>query len=155
MAVRLFYRFGSSNGVFPAFPLDSSIYVAPVGRPEHTDVQRHGGHIIKDEGERVLVTGEIETVTGLTNNQEQDTQEKQYGIFETQEDQQRRNPWKVRLHFAEDRPRGAAHQPIEIFLPALPHGMERAVHADADDPFAGTERDPMARSFSAHGDRKA
>ena len=94
MGVRLFYRFGRSNGVFPPFPLDSSIYVAPVGRPEHTNVQRHGRHIIKDEGEGVLVTGEIATVAGLPGNQEQDSHEKEKRELQSRGDDEQRNPWQ-------------------------------------------------------------
>ena len=51
--------------------------MAPVGRPEHRDVQRHGGHIVKDEGKGVLVTDEIKSVGGLAGNQEQNSKEKQ------------------------------------------------------------------------------
>src|SRR5216684_2137931 len=139
MAIRLFYRFGRSNGVFSALPLDSSIYVAPVGRPEHTNVQRHGRHIIKDEGERVLVTGEIEAVAGLAGNQEQNSQEKEKWKLQSERDDDQRNPGEVRLHLAENRPACAAHQAIKIFLPTLPHGLERTVHAHADDALAGAE----------------
>src|SRR5260370_42665225 len=76
MGVRLSCRFGSSDGVLPAFPLDSSIYMAPVGRPEHSYVQGHGGDVIKDEGEWEMVTSEIEGVAGLAGNGEQNSQEK-------------------------------------------------------------------------------
>src|SRR5258706_12064466 len=139
MGARLFYRFGSSNGVFPALPLDSSIYVTPIGRPEHTNVQRHSRHIIKDEGEGVLVTGEIEAIASLPCNQEQNSQEKEKWKLQSQRDDDQRNPGEVRLHLAENRPGCAAHQAIEILLPALPHGLKGAVHAHADDPLAGAE----------------
>src|SRR5467141_1746675 len=90
--VRLSRRLGSSDGVLPAFPLDSSFYMAPVGGPEHSYVQRHGGHVIKDEGEREMVTGQIKTVAGLASNQEQNSQEKQKRILQPCDDQKERNP---------------------------------------------------------------
>src|SRR5712692_10340917 len=77
MGVRLSRGFGSSDGVLPALPFDSSMDMAPVGRPEHGHVQRHGGHIIKDERKGVLVTSKIKAVAGLAGNQEQNSQEKQ------------------------------------------------------------------------------
>src|SRR5712692_3181912 len=95
MSVRLFYRFGRSDRVLPAFPLDSSIYMAPVGRPEHTNVQRHGGHIIKDEREGVLVTSEIEAVAGLAGNQEQNSQEKEKRKLQSHDDDEKWNPGNV------------------------------------------------------------
>src|SRR5712664_3661858 len=95
MGVRLSRRFGSSDGVLPAFPLDSSIYMTPVGRPEHSYVQRHGGRVIKDEGEWVLVTSQIEAVAGLAGNQEQNYQEKQKRKLQPCGDQQKRNPREV------------------------------------------------------------
>src|SRR6266702_2316251 len=49
-------------------------------------------------------------------------------------------------------PRRAAYQAVKIFLPALPHGVKRAVHAHAHDAFAGTEPDAMASGLDAHGD---
>src|SRR6202040_3360182 len=90
--VRLSCRLGSSDGVLPAFPLDSSIYMTPVGRPEHRYVQRHGGRVIKDEGEGVLVTSQIEAVAGLAGNEEQNSQEKQKRILQPCGDQEKRNP---------------------------------------------------------------
>src|SRR5882762_3861688 len=92
MVVRLSCRFRSSDGVLPAFPLDSSIYMAPVGRPEHSYVQGHGGYVIKDEGEWEMVTSEIEAVAGLAGNEEQNSQEKQKRNLQPCDDQQKRNP---------------------------------------------------------------
>src|SRR5216684_7107936 len=83
MGIRLSRRFGSPDGVLPALPLDSPIYVAAVGRPEHSYVQRDCGHVIKDEGKGVLVTSEIETVAGLAGNQQQNSQEKQKRILQS------------------------------------------------------------------------
>ena len=45
-----------------------------------------------------------------------------------------------------------AHQAIEIFLPALPHRGERAVHADADNSLAAAEPDAVAGLFYAFGE---
>src|SRR5260370_31205502 len=92
MGVRLSRRFGSFDGVLSAFPLDSSIYMAPVGRPEHSYVQRHGGRVIKDEGEWGLVTSEIEAVACFAGNEEQNSQEKQKRILQPCGHPEQRNP---------------------------------------------------------------
>src|SRR2546425_13202095 len=104
MGARLFYRFGSSDGVLPAFPFDSSIYMAPVGRPEHANVQRHGGHIIKDEGEGELGTGEIKAVAGLAGNQDQNPHEKEKRKLQSQDDDKQGNPREGLLHIPVNRP---------------------------------------------------
>src|SRR6267143_5227435 len=152
MDVRLSCRFGSSYGVLPAFPLDSAIYMAPVGRPEHSYIQRHGGHVIKDEGERKMVTSQIKAVAGLAGNEKQDSQEKQKRILHPCDDQQKRNPREACLHLAKHSPWSAAHQAIEIFLPALPHLLKRAVHSYSNNAVAGAEPDAMARGLHAHGE---
>src|SRR5258706_13128821 len=98
MDVRLSCRFGSSDGVLPAFPLDSSIYMAPVGRPEHSYIQRHGGDGIKDEGKRGMVTSENEAGAGLTGNEEQNSQEKEKRELQAPDHQQKRNPREACPH---------------------------------------------------------
>src|SRR5260370_37031976 len=92
MDVCLSYRFGSSDRVFPALPFDFSFDMAPVGRPEHRYVQRHGGHEIKDEGEGGLVTGKIKAVTGLARNQEANSREKQKRVLQYQDAYAKRQP---------------------------------------------------------------
>jgi hypothetical protein len=57
--------------------------MAPVGRPEHGYVQRHGGHIIKDEGKGVLVTSQIQAVAGLAGDKEEDSQENEKRILQS------------------------------------------------------------------------
>jgi hypothetical protein len=42
--------------------------MAPIGGPEHANIQQDGRDVIKDEGKRVLVTGEVEAVAGLTGD---------------------------------------------------------------------------------------
>src|SRR5258707_15624637 len=112
MAMRLFYRFRSANGILPALPYDSSLDMAPVGRPEHGYVQRHGGHIIKDEGKGGLVTNKLKAVAGLAGGKQENSQEKQKRILQSEDDQQKRKPRGGGLQLANKRPRGAANQPV-------------------------------------------
>src|SRR5690349_6927166 len=103
--------------------------VAPVGRPEHTNIQKHGGHIIEDEGKGVSVTSQFQSVDGLPDYQEQDSHEKKNRILQTEADQKEGNPRKVRFHLTKNCSWRAAHQAIKILLPALPHLPERTIHA--------------------------
>src|SRR5439155_25561792 len=150
MATRLFYRFGGANGVLPAFPFNSSLYVAPIGRPEHTRIQDCRGYIIKDEGKREMVTNQFKAVDGLAAEQKQNAEEKDQREFQPNQDEQERNPWQAGFDLANRCPRRPANQAIEIFLPALPHGIEGPVHTHADDAFTGSKPDAMARRLDAH-----
>src|SRR2546429_4577343 len=72
---KLFYRFRGLDGVFSALPGDSSLHMTPVGGPEHSGVQKSRGNVIKDEGKRVSVTRQIETIDGLPGYQQQNAKE--------------------------------------------------------------------------------
>src|SRR5260370_35706029 len=103
MGVWLSRRFRSPDRVFPALPFDFSFDMAPVGRPEHRYVQRHGGHAIKDEGEGVLVTGKIKTLAGLAGNQQQNSQEQKKRRLQSPDNQQKRNQKEGSIPFTVNR----------------------------------------------------
>src|SRR5207249_9639884 len=62
------------------------------------------GDVIEDEGKRIMVTSKIKAVDGLAGNQEQNADEEQQGEFQPEEDQEKWNPRKSGLHFAEGGP---------------------------------------------------
>src|SRR5690348_6492124 len=62
-------RSGKSYGDFPSFPFDFALQKAPVRCPKHTRVENHGGHVIDDELERVVATGELQSVGQLPEQQ--------------------------------------------------------------------------------------
>src|SRR5215472_9456713 len=127
--------------------------MAPIGCPEHTRIQKSRRDVIKDERKRVMVTSEVEPVDGLTDNQEQNSKEKQKGELEAEKGQQKRNPRQCGFHFADYRPRCSAHQAIEIFLPAFPHRTKRSIHPRSNQSLTGTKPNPVARLLHAQGNR--